>query len=252
MQYNSRAGAYKIVESTASESLYGQVTIFNESAQDISETFKFELNGFSIVEPNGGPATHTVNCPPGQKRTILLHRKGDSGGSFAFKAGMSNAGAASPSKKNMMMPAARAPGVRPPPKNLLKATGASSSSPKNVINKRTAGAPLAGAQARAGIPPGGRGGMPIIQKPGGGSVDQIVAKIKKSKFLRPKPVEKGKKVFLTEYTEGEHVYFLFVNEEESLNMKARYEFQVDGWALVDESAPNVWEFELQAGEQIVK
>lgn len=32
MQYKTKAGAYKIVESTSSESLYGQITVFNDSA----------------------------------------------------------------------------------------------------------------------------------------------------------------------------------------------------------------------------
>ena len=65
MQYKTRAGAFKILETNTYQTLYGQITVFNESAQDIVETFNFDLKGFTLIDSNGGPLSHTVNCPAG-------------------------------------------------------------------------------------------------------------------------------------------------------------------------------------------
>ena len=73
-----------------------------------------------------------------------------------------------------------------------------------------------------------------------------------SKHLRPQVIEKGKKAFLTQHTEGDNVFLLFKNDEPDLSLKARYEFKCDKWELVDPDEPNVFEFELAPGEQTVK
>lgn len=55
MPYQSRKGAYKIVESVCYESLYGQVVVFNDSNQAIDETFSFDkLDGFLLVDEHAG------------------------------------------------------------------------------------------------------------------------------------------------------------------------------------------------------
>ena len=229
MQYKTRAGAYKIFDTNADQSLYGQITVINDSAQDIVETFQFELKGFTLVDSNGGPTTHTVNCPPGQKRTILFHRKSDVKGSVTFKAGMSN-------KLTVPKPG---PNIRKPSNSPNK--------PKVSPNKPKVSPGVSPRQNKPAAAPAAPGvATPSMNE------DKIVAKMKTAKHLRPKAIEKGKKVFLTEHTEGDNVFLLFVNDEPTLNLKARYEFKCDDWALVEPTEPNVFEFELPAGEQIVK
>ena len=54
MPYNSRKGAYKIVESEAYQSLHGQVAIVNESSQSIEEDLIFHtLTGFQLIGAQG-------------------------------------------------------------------------------------------------------------------------------------------------------------------------------------------------------
>lgn len=51
LPYNSKKGAYKILDSTSAETLYGQVVIINESAGELKETLTFDkLERFYIVD----------------------------------------------------------------------------------------------------------------------------------------------------------------------------------------------------------
>ena len=64
--YNSRKGAYKILDSTSSESLYGQVVIINESKEHIKETLTFDkLERFFLVDQPAGKRSVEVNVPSG-------------------------------------------------------------------------------------------------------------------------------------------------------------------------------------------
>ena len=48
MPYNSRKGAVKIMESANYDSFYGQLVIFNDSNQVITEDIIFELNNMKM------------------------------------------------------------------------------------------------------------------------------------------------------------------------------------------------------------
>lgn len=65
LPYNSRKGAYKIIDSSADGSFYGCIALINESNSPLEEQIKFtKLDGFKIFEPQGGNAM-TLNVPGG-------------------------------------------------------------------------------------------------------------------------------------------------------------------------------------------
>lgn len=60
--YKSRKGAYKILDSTSSETLYGQVVIINESNEPLKETLTFDkLERFYLVDQPAGKRSVEVN-----------------------------------------------------------------------------------------------------------------------------------------------------------------------------------------------
>ena len=79
----------KIVESVSTESFYGCLVVFNESDQAINEEVIFDvLDNFRIHGVPKGTTKITVNCPPGEVQSILLHRENEAKASFHFKAAM--------------------------------------------------------------------------------------------------------------------------------------------------------------------
>ena len=89
MPYNSKKGAFKLVQSESEESLYGILAIINDSQEEINETINFDkLDGFTLWGPHSNQKQVVVKCPAKQFYIILLHRKGETKASFKFSAMM--------------------------------------------------------------------------------------------------------------------------------------------------------------------
>jgi predicted membrane protein len=87
LPYNSRKGAVKIVESVSTESLYGQMVIFNDSNQHINEDIIFELTNMTMYNTNGSTKVN-ASVAPGDFKVFLVHRIGEQKCGFKFKAAM--------------------------------------------------------------------------------------------------------------------------------------------------------------------
>lgn len=69
--------------------------------------------------------------------------------------------------------------------------------------------------------------------------------------MRRKQIIKGKKLFCSEYTQNDHTWFLFENEEAESDVVCHLEFKLDGFLLEDapEEEPNRWTVQIEAGSR---